>query len=213
MDAMTQFLSGEIELPHSTKRAIQQRLHKRASIQKILLKRAAARPSFLSSLGKALPPAIATAGTVALIGALGSSIAKKYEGYSQAIQKARSFRNMVKAYPDLEEYGADRLKNQFDTLHRFSPTIAQDPILSSGWIRRVNQFTIEGKDFITPDVVRDLVSIESGVAGRATSEIPQLAARSAGEYLKEQFKSKKPKGRGDDDDDGGSRGGRKKKNK
>jgi hypothetical protein len=132
--------------------------------------------------------------SIAATAALGAGAAMAgaaIKGIGGAISKIMSYRRMLRQNPDLNEYGAEKLKRHFDILYTYGPSVAQNPTLASGFIRTVNQYQIEGHDFVPPDTVKGLIDIENGIAtiqskrlmNNITSSAVEGGAKEIGKHL------------------------------
>lgn len=56
-----------------------------------------------------------------------------------AIQKARAYRAMIDHAPELEEGNPDMTQKAFNTLFRFNPAFAQDPLVASRFVQQAQE--------------------------------------------------------------------------
>lgn len=154
------FITGDLPISWHDRQA----LDKEAAAKKPQEKTAALIPSgFLAGIGKAITRGLPLAATATTAG-LGAHYALRgHESLVSAVQKGRAFRGLLKAAPDLKELPAAKLREQFSTLFRFSPDAAQTPRVAASWIRQINAHTIEGQEFIPPETIKDLITIQKGV--------------------------------------------------
>jgi hypothetical protein len=128
-----------------------------------LVKRAKIDPEFrreaLEKLGLSLEPTAGTIlklmGTGALLtaGVTGASkaadlISNKIRERNTSIQKARAYKGMMDANPELSSPGvnAKMVQRHFDTLHRFNPDYASDPVVAGGIVRNSLQSAVPNID-------------------------------------------------------------------
>jgi len=78
-----------------------------------------------------------------------------HDAVATPIAKARSFSAMMEENPGLRKEPPHDVKMRFNTLARFNPDMAADPVISGAFVRRALQFKEEG---IQPMDVRDLIS-------------------------------------------------------
>lgn len=152
------FITGDLPISWHDRQA----LDKEAAAKKPQEKTAA--PKFLVDIGRAVARGVPLAATAATTGVGVHYALRAHEGLIGAVQKGRAFRSLLKAAPDLKELPAAKLREQFGTLFRFSPDAAKTPRVAASWIRQVNAHTIEGQEFIPPETVKDLITIQKGMA-------------------------------------------------
>jgi hypothetical protein len=58
-----------------------------------------------------------------------------YSGIKNSITKARDYKNMMDNNPDLKQHPAKTIQMAFDTLHKFNPEYASDPLVAGTWVR------------------------------------------------------------------------------
>jgi len=115
--------------------------------------------SFGSILEKAWKPTLASMilGTGAVAAEqLGRSA---YEAIRGALTKSRDYKNMLEANPDLSGEDSNMVQRAFNTLHKFNPEMAGDPLVAGGFVRsavQVAQFPVAN--------VRDLISARKDMA-------------------------------------------------
>lgn len=92
---------------------------------------------FSGNMERALPAAMATTATTAAL-AGGVGIAQKaYDDVRNSIDKARSYKAMMTEHGDrLKGIPANRVQMAFNTLHRFNPDFAKDPLVAAEFIRQ-----------------------------------------------------------------------------
>lgn len=98
-------------------------------------KRVGSNPVFQA--GVAVP--VATAGVDMGINAIGKIMGAK--------RKAKSYQEMMAESPQLRRMPEDRVRKYYNTLHRFNPDMASDPITSAGWVLNAMR---QGDDVINP---------------------------------------------------------------
>lgn len=87
-----------------------------------------------SSMGHLLPPTLAS--TIVLGGlGLGTEAGRSLvSGTKDHIQKARGFKSMIEANPALKEYDSEAVQRAYNTLHRFNPSYASDPLVAGTFV-------------------------------------------------------------------------------
>lgn len=87
-----------------------------------------------SSLGQILPGTLAAAAVTGGLAA-GTDLGRSaVGGLKDKIQKARDFKVMMEANPNLAEYDSTQVQRAFNTLHRFSPEHAADPMVAGTFV-------------------------------------------------------------------------------
>jgi hypothetical protein len=83
------------------------------------------------------------------------------------LDKAKGRKRMLKVNPELKKENKKDLNRYYDTLFRFSPAVAGDPLAAGAWMKRALQY----KD-IGPQVtdIKGLSDIEVGLAKRKQSK-------------------------------------------
>jgi len=105
-----------------------------------------------SGLKKALVFGTAGAGLTAGIRGADAAI----DSIRKPLHKRRSFNNMMEDNPSLKREDEKDVKRIFNTLHRFNPEMASDPLVSGSFMRRALQFKEEG---IQPVDVKTLAEV------------------------------------------------------
>jgi len=77
-----------------------------------------------------------TAGGIgaAMLGSLG---VHGVDRFVQAVKKGKDYKDMMEANPELEHYDPQELQDAFNTLHKFNPELAGDPLVAGTFVRRV----------------------------------------------------------------------------
>lgn len=81
------------------------------------------------ALGSAIVGGGMTLGSKAMQGA--------YSGVKDSIMKAQAFKEMVETSPELGEANPDLVQKGFNTLYRFNPEFAKDPLVAGTFVRNV----------------------------------------------------------------------------
>ena len=130
------------------------------------------------SFGKRLGQAalIGGASTLGLAGATGllhagSSLANRIGG---ARQRTKSYENMLQENPSMEDNHSTR--RAFATIHRFAPDVADDPIVSSTFVKRVVNYG----DVVDPKQVKELVETQDKMKRTTSFEHPLVRSFSGG---------------------------------
>lgn len=97
-------------------------------------------------------------GAAAALGLGVSAADKGIDSIVSPLHKKRSFNKMMKDNPGLKKESPRDLKRAFNTLHRFNPKMASDPLVAGSFMKRTMQFKDEG---IQPVDVKTLTSIKS----------------------------------------------------
>jgi hypothetical protein len=143
---------------------------------------------FLEGLKETAKKTIPTVGAAIAAGILTDSAIRGYEGLVGAVQKGGAFKKLLAAAPDLKDIPAEKLREQFSVIYKFSPDVAKSPQVAASWIRQINTATLEGRDYIPPDAIRDLVSIQKDVTGMRGSGLSRELSKSVAQGF---LKSKK----------------------
>ena len=114
-----------------------------------LVKEAKASPQFMEAakeklaLNPFLKKTLQTLGSGAVFaagvtgGAMGvHMISDRIQGRRQSLEKAKHFKDMVAANPDLQGADVDSrmMQRHFDTLHKFNPEYASDPMIAGTYV-------------------------------------------------------------------------------
>ena len=125
-----------------------------------------AKRGFLRTLGRTT----AGIGTVALgsyaVGAGIQGMGKLVDHVAGSLQRARGYKAMVEANPDLKKMDRQKVEMAYNTLHKFNPEMASDPLVSSSFVRR----TAEMGQVATPDI-GNLMAARDRARGRSAAEI------------------------------------------
>lgn len=80
---------------------------------------------------------IAAAGAGAAIGA-GATLARKgYEAVAGKLGKAKAYQEMMEARPELKDRDPKAVQRAFDSLYRFNPAYAKDPLVAGSFVDSV----------------------------------------------------------------------------
>ena len=55
----------------------------------------------------------------------------------QAVKKGHQYKKMMEANPELSHYDSSEVQQAFNTLHKFNPELAGDPLVAGTFVRRV----------------------------------------------------------------------------
>lgn len=124
----------------------------------------------------AIMTAALTAGGV-LAGTVGSEMTSGYQKLRSAVVKGRNFRRMMRENPDLEQLDRKQVQLAFNTINRFNPDFAADPLVAGTWTRQVAGFG-EG---VPHDRAAQLVQAASNLA--KVREAPGLKGSPLSEAL------------------------------
>jgi hypothetical protein len=95
-----------------------------------------------------------------LVAGLGLAGGKGIGMIRDRFTKAKNMQAMIEANPALQKEDAGHVKMLFDTLHRLSPTMAKDPILSGSFVRDSLRLGPEGQPSVRFDTARMLADTE-----------------------------------------------------
>jgi hypothetical protein len=87
----------------------------------------------LSRLGEGAVLGLGVTGGAKAVGMISDKIQER----NQAIAKAKHYRSMVEANPNLRSPGVDArmMQRHFDTLHKFNPEYAADPMVAGTYVQ------------------------------------------------------------------------------
>lgn len=95
-----------------------------------------AEQGFLRTLGRTT----AGIGTVAIgsmaVGAGLQAAGRLIDHVTGSFQRAKGYKAMVEANPDLQKMDRKKVEMAYNTLHKFNPEMASDPLVSSSFVRR-----------------------------------------------------------------------------
>lgn len=116
-------------------------------------------PSFMDVLKKGLK--YTGAGALLAGGALAGEAAVRhgFQAIHGALTKGKYYKQMIEANPDLGEENAKHVQRAFNTLHKFNPEFASDPLVAGGYVRsavQMGQFPAQ--------TARELVSARKDMA-------------------------------------------------
>lgn len=124
----------------------------------------------LSGIGEAAPGTIMTvAGTGALLG--GMAIARKVKAGKNEKEREESYKKMIERHPDLSDHPEARVKEYHASLHKFSPTIANDPHLSGSWIKSHLRYSDEG---IPVSSLKDVADVHGKHESNSSDDLSKL---------------------------------------
>jgi hypothetical protein len=83
-----------------------------------------------------------------------------YQAAKSRVFKGRNFRKMMKANPDLEQLDKKQVRMAFNTVNRFNPEFASDPLVAGTWTRQIAGYG-EG---VPVDRAAQLVNASSALA-------------------------------------------------
>jgi hypothetical protein len=138
-----------------------------------------------SGVGARFPNMMSQALTAMGVGgalAAGSYGAQKgFEAVSAKLNKAKAYKEMVEARPDLKDRDPQAVQRAFNSLYKFNPQYARDPLVAGSFVDSVS--TSERLDLGT---VNSLVQARKNMAGpqldpyklvpKATAEDPEMHA-------------------------------------
>jgi hypothetical protein len=99
---------------------------------------------------------------LAVAGVLGAGIVGGETAFNtamSAISKARGFKKMVSTNPELQEMDSTKVKNIYNTLHRFNPEMASDPFVAGSFVKSTAEY-----DNIPTRTINELIAARSRTA-------------------------------------------------
>ena len=115
------------------------------------------------TFGKALMGGLGAAGAgVALSAGVGLG-QKAIQAATSAINRGRGYKRMMEIHPDLAERDDQQVKGMYNLLHKASPTMAMNPYVAGGFIRR----TEHASNYVDPKMVSDLAGAEANIQRNA----------------------------------------------
>jgi hypothetical protein len=86
--------------------------------------------------------AIGAGGAALTAGGIGAAMAGSMgvhgvDRFVQAVKKGKDYKDMMEANPELARYDDGELQAAFNTLHKFNPELAGDPLVAGTFVRRV----------------------------------------------------------------------------
>lgn len=97
------------------------------------------------------------AGAAMTAGAYGAS--KAIQAATSAINRGRGYKRMMEIHPDLADRDEQQVKGMYNLLHKASPTMAMNPYVAGGFIRR----TEHASNYVDPKMVSDLAGAEANI--------------------------------------------------
>lgn len=128
------------------------------------------------TFGKGL---IAGAGTLAAGVALSGAMtlgAQAIQAATSAINRSRGYKRMLEVHPDLTDRDEEQVKGMYNLLHKTAPTMAMNPHVAGGFIRR----TEHASQYVDPKMISDLAGAEAKI--RAVSS-PTDMLQSATKFM------------------------------
>lgn len=107
------------------------------------------------------------AGAIMTAGAYGAS--KAIGAATDAINRSRGYKKMMEIHPDLGERDEQQVKGMYNMLHKAAPTMAMNPYVAGGFIRR----TEHASQYVDPKMVADLADAESKIQRSAWGGISE----------------------------------------
>jgi len=92
----------------------------------------------------------------------GTIAAGGVEKITDVLSKPIHMQSMMEQNPDLVKYPKKDVETYFNTLQRFSPLMAADPLVSGSWMRKALQYRDVGID---PRSARELIEASTALAG------------------------------------------------
>jgi hypothetical protein len=117
----------------------------------------------LSSFTGSLGTAAGQLGAGALISAGAYGASKAIQAASSAINRSRGYKKMMEIHPDLADRDEEQVKGMYNLLHKSAPTMAMNPYVAGGFIRR----TEHASQYVDPKMVSDLAQAEATIQRNA----------------------------------------------
>lgn len=76
-----------------------------------------------------------------------------------AVNRSRGYKKMMEIHPDLADRDEQQVKGMYNLLHKSAPTMAMNPYVAGGFIRR----TEHASQYVDPKMVADLADAESKI--------------------------------------------------
>lgn len=90
-----------------------------------------------SELGRTAATAATVGATFGGINAVARGIESLIGNFGEAKRKAKAYEEMVAANPSLREHDSSKVQAAFNTLHKFNPDYASDPLVASEFVGQV----------------------------------------------------------------------------
>jgi hypothetical protein len=89
--------------------------------------------------------------------ALSYGIMEAISAAKNAVSRSRGYKEMLRVNPELQEMDAEGVKAMYSMMHKTAPTMAQNPYISGGFVKRIEH----GKKWMDPRIVSDLAETEA----------------------------------------------------
>lgn len=121
------------------------------------------------AMGAQVPTALAAA---AVTGAA-AGVAKGFEAVRERINKARDYKAMLQATPDLRRFDASHTQMMYNSLRTLAPTLARDPLVAGSFVRDAMHLSPEHGPAIPPQTAKLLAETQAklnrpGILGQMT---------------------------------------------
>lgn len=118
-------------------------------------------------------PLLAATAILPVLGLTATNAA--YRAVKQTVTRSRDFKNMMEKNPEFADMDAETVKDLFSFLHDTAPSLAANPIVAGGYIRKMEY----NKNYLDPTMAKDLVGAEAQIQkNRMTGAEPYLNAAS-----------------------------------
>jgi hypothetical protein len=108
----------------------------------------------------ALGQSLAYAGAGALLGGGAFAARKGYEAVESRLGKAKAYNEMVEARPELKDRDPKAVQRAFDSLYRFNPSYAKDPLVAGSFVD-----SVAASERLDLGTVNALVTARKGMEG------------------------------------------------
>lgn len=87
----------------------------------------------------------------------GYAVMEAISAAKNAVNKSRGYKAMLETNPELKEMDAEGVKAMYNMMHKTAPTLAQNPYIAGGFVKRIEH----GKKWMDPRIVSDLAETEA----------------------------------------------------
>lgn len=109
------------------------------------------------ALGAHLPAALVGAG----VAGAGGLIAHGFEAIRDRLTKARDYKSMLQATPDLKHFDASHTQMMYNSLRSLAPSLASDPLVAGSFVRDALRLSPEHGPAIPPATAKMLVDTQA----------------------------------------------------
>jgi hypothetical protein len=169
---------------------------------------------FMGNVGRQVAGNLSNVGTQVAAGVITAGVlwggAKAIQAATQAVNRSRGYKAMLKLNPDLGERDQESVKGTYNMMYHAAPSLAMNPYVAGGFIRRTEHAT----KYVDPKMISDLASAEASIQKSRWGGFPdpmQMGMDMAGKagtmaLSREQFEWNKRHGKGGADSLAGAGG-------